>query len=265
MNRLVFVKLGGSLITDKTQRATARYDTIRRCARELVAARRAQPELRLLLAHGSGSFGHVAAVQSRFGRDGVMGYVETGAAAARLNRIVTDLCLEEGLPIVSLQPSASALCVDGKLVELATRPIELALQNNLVPLVFGDVSFDVTRGVAIASTEEIFAYLARRLQPARIVLVGQVDGVFTADPLRQPNAQRIPRLTPANFAALQATLGGSHGVDVTGGMLTKVQGMLDLARAQPTLRAHLISGETHGALTQALTSDHADSGTWIEA
>jgi isopentenyl phosphate kinase len=261
---LIFLKLGGSLLTDKNQSSVARPDTIRRCAREVRSALEERPDLRLLLAHGSGSFGHVAAVQSRFGSGGVTGYAETGAAAARLNRIVADIFLEEGVPVVALQPSASAICDNGDLIELAVRPIELALQHALVPVVFGDVAFDLARGESIASTEMIFAYLAPRLGPGRIILAGQVDAVYTADPLRDPSAQRIARITPGTFPAIRARLGGSHGVDVTGGMLSKVQLMIALLGTFPSVRAQIISGEKSGLLAQALVSeDNASIGTWI--
>lgn len=263
MTTLVFLKLGGSLLTDKNRPEAARLDKIRRCMREIAAALRVRPDLRLVLGHGSGSFGHVAAVRSRFGSGGVTGYVETGAAAARLNRIVTDIALDEGLPAVSMPPSASALCDDGRLVELATRPVEIALQNGLVPLVFGDVAFDLQRGCTIASTEMVFDFLARRLHPARVLLVGQVNGVFSADPFHDPSARLIPRITPDGFAAVRDMLGGSHGVDVTGGMLSKVGLMVELVRAVPGLRAQIISGETDGLLRECLIHDDNGDGTAI--
>jgi isopentenyl phosphate kinase len=58
---LVFVKLGGSLITDKHKEATARMDVIGRLAVEIQRALQARPDLSLVLGHGSGSFGHVVA------------------------------------------------------------------------------------------------------------------------------------------------------------------------------------------------------------
>jgi len=262
---LVFLKLGGSLITDKNRPFTPRTEVIGRCARELADALRARPELKVLLGHGSGSFGHYAAARSAFGSGGVTGFAETGAAAARLNRIVVDTCLLEGLAVTSFPPSASAICADGQLIELAERPIEIALREGLVPLVFGDVAFDGTRGESIASTEIVFAYLARRLQPARIVLAGLVNGVFTGDPLRDANAERILRITPSSFPSVRSRLGGSHAVDVTGGMLNKVELMLGLVQAQRNLRIQLISGETDGLLRAALLDGHNDAGTWITA
>ena len=260
---LVFVKLGGSLITDKTRPFAARADVIRRCAREVADALQARPDLSVLLGHGSGSFGHYAALQSGFGSSGLRGFAETAAAAARLNRIVIDICLAEGLPVAAFPPSASAVCSDGTLIELAVQPLEMALNARLVPVVFGDVAFDRERGESIASTEMVFAYLARRLEPARIVLAGHVEGVFTADPLSNSRAERIPRITPGSFPGLRAQLGGSHGVDVTGGMLSKVELMLALVQAQPDLRIQVISGETDGLLRAALLDGHNDAGTWI--
>ena len=59
MSDLIFLKLGGSLLTDKTGTEALRADTLQRLAAEIAAARAADPQLRLVLGHGSGSFGHV--------------------------------------------------------------------------------------------------------------------------------------------------------------------------------------------------------------
>jgi isopentenyl phosphate kinase len=61
MVELVFLKLGGSLITDKTLPYTPRLDKLADLAAQIFAAKQAQPGLSLVLGHGSGSFGHTAA------------------------------------------------------------------------------------------------------------------------------------------------------------------------------------------------------------
>ncbi len=58
---LTFLKLGGSLITDKDSPHTARPEILRRLADEIVAARQSNPAMQLLIGHGSGSFGHMPA------------------------------------------------------------------------------------------------------------------------------------------------------------------------------------------------------------
>ncbi len=267
MNDLLFLKLGGSAITDKTHGSTARQDVIRRIAREIRAAidaKETKSATNILIGHGSGSFGHFAAKKSGFGQQGNWrAYAETGAAASRLTRIVTDIFLAEGLPIVAMQPSASALCRDGKLVQLATTPVERALDHQLVPLVHGDVAFDETRGMAIASTEMIFAYLALMLNPSRIILAGIVDGVFTADPLQDSSAQLIREITPESFSEIEPSLRGSHGVDVTGGMVDKVKRMVKLVEGQPSIKVQIISAIRQGWIARALVEGDFSEGTTI--
>lgn len=268
MSELVFVKLGGSLITDKTRPFTAREEVIARLAEELAQARAARPGLCLLLGHGSGSFGHV--VGQRYGTragvhnaEGWRGFVETAAAAARLNRLVTDRMLAAHLPAWSIQPSATARCREGVLISLGWETIERALMAGLVPLIYGDVALDEVRGGTIASTEELFAFLAPRLRPRRIILAGEVDGVFTADPLRDPTARPIPWLSPQAIAAGELDLGDGIGVDVTGGMASKVATMCELVQRMPELEVHLISGQVPGRLAQVLMDPEHPTGTRI--
>ncbi len=248
---VVFLKLGGSLITDKTRPYTARREVIARLSGEVHQALDAAPDLTLLIGHGSGSFGHWAA--RPYGtRQGVQtptqwrGYAEVAAAAARLNRIVTDAFLEAGVPVLSVQPSGSARCHDGVLEYLDTRPVHTALARGLVPLVYGDVALDDVHGGTIISTEDIFLYLAGELHPARILLLGEVAGVLG------PDGAVVPRITPADLPALRETLAGSEGVDVTGGMADKVACMVELVQRHPETCVHILSGAEPGLLARVL-------------
>jgi isopentenyl phosphate kinase len=260
---LVFVKLGGSLITDKNVEASASPEVIRRLAREVRRVRDSASDLRLVLGHGSGSFGHIVAQRYGVHRGCTdwYGYAYTSAAAARLNRLVADLFLEEGVPVVSLQPSASARCRRGELVELAWHPVEQLLQRGVVPLVYGDVALDEEWGSTIASTEIVFAHLARRLKPQRILLVGEVKGIYSADPHDDPSARLIARMCADELQAQTEGLSGSHGVDVTGGMRSKVLEMAALVREMPALRVVFLSGLEAGLLERALNDRRFNPGT----
>ena len=268
-SRLVFVKLGGSVITDKTRPEADRPEVIARLADEVARALAGRPDLQLVLGHGSGSFGHMVA--RHYGtRHGVRsagqwrGFAKVASVASLLNHIVTEQFLEAGVPVWSLQPSAMAWCQAGELVSLPTRHVERTLSVGLVPLLYGDVALDEVQGGTIISTEQIFAHLARQLQPAQIVLVGVVDGVFDRDPQREPSAKPIPKISTANWERVQGALGRSHATDVTGGMRAKVTEMVHLIQRSPGLTVHLISGERHGALEAVLLDpDSASGGTVI--
>jgi isopentenyl phosphate kinase len=96
-------------------------------------------------------------------------------------------------------------------------------------------------------------------------MVGEVDGVYEGDPLRDPGARHIARITPANWASVRAALGGSHATDVTGGMAAKVEALVALADELPGLTARILSGERPGALQAALAGrPEAAGGTLIE-
>ena len=265
MSELVFIKLGGSLITDKQVEASYRSETVLAIGETVRAVIAERPELRLLLGHGSGSFGHVAAARhgTRAGIASVeqwQGFAEVASAAAELNRLVRDDLRACQLPVMGIQPSASVFCEDGDLVAFAWPTLRELLARRLIPLIYGDVALDTRRGGTIASTEEQFAYLAQPLAPSRILLLGEVAGVYDA------TGQVIPRITPADFAARAEQLSGSAGTDVTGGMLSKVRLMLALVARQPSLRVRIMSGEDQQALRAAILEECADlPGTLIVA
>lgn len=258
---LIFLKLGGSLITDKTAPRTSRPETLARLMREIAAARAARPELRLVLGHGSGSFGHVEA--KKYGtRDGVQtaeqwrGFAEVQAVAALLNRLVIDAARDAGLPVLNCPPSASAVCRDGVIESLALAPIEAALTHGLIPVVQGDVAVDVVRGGTIVSTEDVFKYLAPRLRPQRILLAGIERGVLA----HWPDGEVIPEISATTDGSFRVS--GSHAADVTGGMEAKVRETLAMVAGAPGCQALIFSGEAPGRVQRALLGE-AIEGTKV--
>lgn len=262
---LVFLKLGGSLITDKSKPGTARTDLLEQFSAELKTTLNADPDIRLLLGHGSGSFGHVPAKQ--FGtRQGVhspaewQGFTTVWHHAARLNRFVVDALQAAQLPAITFSPSACCTTDDGRISGWDTAPLRAALDAGLVPVVHGDVAFDRSRGGTIVSTEDVFAFLAQALMPERILIAGIEEGVW-AD---FPDCTRLfTEITPASFPQIASALQGSAHTDVTGGMETKVKEMLELAVSIPGLSVRIFNGARPGALLKALLG--AGSGTLIHA
>jgi isopentenyl phosphate kinase len=248
---LTLLKLGGSLITDKNQKATLRADVLQRIAQEIAQALSEKPDLSLLIGHGSGSFGHYEAKQYRT-IEGVHsveewhGFARVATIAAELNFHVAMALQNVTIPVMRFQPSASAFAKDGSIDRMTLEPMKRALEHGLVPLVYGDVAFDELRGGTIVSTETVFSYLVKHLSVSRILLLGEVDGVW------DEQKQIIPTITPANFSVIQAALGGSGGVDVTGGMETKVSDMLGLALASPYPEIFVLNGLVPDRLYEAL-------------
>lgn len=255
---VVLLKLGGSLITEKSRRETARPGVIARLAGEVARAAGRMPE-RIVLGHGSGSFGHVAAKEH-----GIAGGLRspgqlpgislTQERAAALHREVMSALAAAGLAPFSIAPSSCFVFAGGRPAELADEPLRLALDGGLLPVVYGDVVMDREQGVAIASTERVLVALARKLPVRRVLWLGETDGVYDAD------GETLPHLSADRFEEACRAIGSPAGTDVTGGMRHRVETALELARLG--IRSTIFNGLTPGLLERALLGE-AVPGTEI--
>lgn len=237
-----FLKLGGSLITDKSKEKRVHRRRLDRLAKEAAAAITANPETKWVLGHGSGSFGHFTAAKYQTQRGVISaldwkGFVQVWRDARELNQIVTDALLQAGIPVIHF-PASAFLTTRTRLVKTVyADPLIHALSKGLVPLVAGDVIFDHEIGGTIFSTEEILAALSEDITPTRVLLCGLDRGVFADFP---KNRQLIPVLRAGSVAFDR--IQGSNGVDVTGGMLTKVQLMMDMVQRHPETTVQIFDG-----------------------
>jgi isopentenyl phosphate kinase len=266
MKELILVKLGGSLITDKSVPFTPKPDVIKRLAKEIHEARE-EKEMNLIIGHGGGSFPHKPAKDYRtnegiINKESYKGISLVQDAASRLNRIIVNSLIDAGENAVSTQPSASLVAENGRIKEWYLDSIKEMMKHNLLPVPYGDVALDLKKGCCIISTEEIFSYLATRLGSKRIILAGMVDGVFTADPQKNPEAKLIPEISSENYESIKKYLGGSAGIDVTGGMLHRVERIFELTKFG--VEAEIINGRKEDFLKRALIGERG-LGTTIKA
>lgn len=271
MKELVFLKLGGSLITDKTQPYTPLLDVMNDLALQIRTALQTHPKLHLILGHGAGSFGHVPASEYKT-RDGLppratplahrgrdenednywKGFAEVWYQASALNRFVMKALHNAGVRAIALPPSAGLISSNGRVGYWDTTPIRMALAAGIIPVIFGDTVFDEIRGGTILSTEDLFLHLSRALHPERILLAGLEAAVWEDFPAR---TQIIETITPESFQEIKKGVGKSAAADVTGGMESKVRQMLELVEDNPDLQIQIFSGAEPGNIVRALTGE----------
>ena len=270
MKELVFLKLGGSLITDKTKPYTPLLDMMDDLALQIATTLQTQLNLRLVIGHGAGSFGHVAASEYKT-RDGYPrpsplahrerdqneenyweGFAEVWYQASTLNRYVMKALHKANVRAISLPPSSSVIASEGKVSVWETTPIRMALSSRMVPVIFGDVVFDEIRGGTILSTEDLFMHLARALSPERILLAGLESAVWQDFPAR---TKKIEKITPNTFDQISSGIGKANGPDVTGGMESKVKQMLELIENNRELTIQIFSGTEPGNIVRTLTGE----------
>lgn len=262
MEKLILIKLGGSVITDKSKPFTARIDVIKRLVGEIKQAGKVYRG-KILIGHGSGSFGHTVAARYKtqegiINRDSIKGFSLTADAAIKINRIIVGECLNQDLPVVSFSPLSFIYSKDGKPLAVFTSQIEKALEIGLLPIVYGDVIMDEAAGFCIYSGEKTLDLLAIKLSKYykidRIIMVGDTDGVW------DKKGKTIAKITPQNFNGIKKFLSGSASADVTGGMLHKVEESLNLAEKE-NISTVIINGKKKDNLLKAIAGKSAVSTT----
>ena len=240
----VFVKLGGSCITDKRVRKSLIAERVRTAAAQVVRAVADAPgsgqELSLILAHGAGSYGHILAMEfdAVNGADpekGWEGFYRIRESMTRMNLEFVRYCEEVGLHPITVQPSATTTARDGRVSGFDATALNLYLRHGQVPLIHGDIIPDEIRGFTIASTEAILEILTRDIRFDRIVMAGDTDGVL------DKTGVTIPEICTDSLKELESALGGAGGPDVTGGMKGKVQRLAGLGEVSGRTEIRLIS------------------------
>jgi glutamate 5-kinase len=79
-----------------------------------------------------------------------------------------------------------------------------------------------TDEIVIGDNDTLAAIVAESVKADKLILLSDIDGLYTADPHKDPSAKLISRITAIDDSIL-ALAGGSNGSQGTGGMVTKLQ------------------------------------------
>lgn len=246
MQNICLIKLGGSVITDKTIPYTAKKDVIRRLAREIKKS-----NIRCIIAHGSGSFGHTSAKKycKKKGYTSRIGIAKVARDTMEINSIVMDIFLEERLPAISLCPRSIVLAKRGNIQQHNFSIIEEVLSQKLIPVLYGDIVWDTQWKSAIYSSEMLLHAVARYLHKKeysinKVLYVCDTNGVLD----EQQNT--IVEITNTNWSTKKNVLYKTTSIDMTGGMRHKVDASLRLTRLG--LQTWILNGNTPDKLFTAL-------------
>jgi isopentenyl phosphate kinase len=266
MEKLILIKLGGSLITDKSRPFCAREEVIRRLAREIKQAQSKLPnETKIIVGHGSGSFGHTVAAKYQtqkglINKNSLRGLILVADAAIQINRIVIKNFLKENSPVFSFAPASFALSEKFEKKEIFLQPLEEALKRGLLPVIYGDVILDTKSGCAIFSSEKILDLIAQNLSQKfsqiNVIYCGDTDGVYNEV------GKTISKITPSNYQKVKKWIKGSSKTDVTGGMLHKVEEALGLVK-KFKIETVIMNGNKAGNLKKALLGELKEGKTLI--
>ncbi|KAJ3385008.1 hypothetical protein HDU84_002500 [Entophlyctis sp. JEL0112] len=226
------IKFGGASITHKSSGTfDLNYRVIESSVLQIAAARKIIGQgLQVLLVCGVGPFGHVNVVRHNiangvFSANQKVGAAITKEACDAVGFAVTNAAVSAGLQAVYVPAHTIARKRGGKAFDKFDHDVFRQLMNEgSMPVTTGTMVEDCEIGFAVLSGDEIVAQLSELLDPERILLGSDVDGIFTADPSVNPNARLISAIDTSNLKlVLQESVTGSKAVDVTGGMRGKLE------------------------------------------
>ena len=247
---MILIKLGGSVITDKSQYHKFNEEQVARLCKEIAESNRG-----VIIVHGAGSFGHVIAKQYAL-QHGMVDFRQVAAVAQvqydvrELSGLVVRELLKVGIPAVSVPPGSCFVMDKGELLINDDEAIRCLAGIGVMPVLFGDVVTDRSKGFGICSGDQIMEAMAKIFNPDRIVFVSDIDGLYTADPKVDPEAEFIPMVDRETIGKVSAS---STVADVTGGVLNKMEAMLNMCNDKRD--CVLVNGTVPGRLLSLLRGE----------
>ena len=261
---LTILKLGGALLTDKSRPNSLRTELLARVASEIRACMDAGLIDDLILVHGVGSYGHLPVLEHKLHRglqspDQLLPFARTQSQVMQLRSAIITALQQAEIPAVLMLPSSGVVASNFVVTLRFFGPVAGFLRIGMVPVLGGDVPADDVVGFSIYGGDAISVDLARHFQADQLLFATDVDGVFSADPRKSANAQRLSQLSLRQMHDVALT---ERQWDVSGAMAGKLQAIAQVSDLMAQgMRVHLFSMMEPGRLQAVLSG--ADVGTEI--
>lgn len=222
------IKLGGSVITDKSKKSFFKKEIMDKLSIEIKKANKP-----VLIVHGAGSFGHILAkeynLNEGFKNDRQLrGFSLTHAMVQKLNSLVINSLLENGIAAVSVPPHVILKLDNHKPGKMNYDIFNDYIKKGFIPVTFGDVVLDEKLGFSICSGDLLMLMLAEHFNPDKLIFVLDEDGIYTSNPKIDKNAEFIEKSTIDGLENL-TTQSNIHA-DVTKGMKGKIVTIKNIAK-----------------------------------
>lgn len=231
---MIILKIGGSILTNKDESdSEVNSSSLKRIAGEIKKSLDNSSK-ELIIVHGAGSFGHPPAKKYKIGQafdeneylQKRIGFCEIQNAVKKLNMLICEEFILQGLPVIAI-PASSFITASSKRINECNLDIfKRYLSKGFIPVIYGDVVLDNDLEFCVISGDQIIQFLASKLNPQKVVLGTDVDGVYNKNPKTHDDAIFYEKFTSIEDLDV---LEGTTNVDVTGGMVGKIKELLFLA------------------------------------
>ena len=252
------VKIGGSAISDKGKPFSIKFNVLSTIMND-IAEYVKSVSTNLVIIHGGGSFGHPIVYEciKSMGIDSRC-FSITSEAMIALNLIIISELLSRGVNAVSIPPHTICKAINDEF-KCDMSIVKDYLSRGIIPVLYGDVVLSESNlGFKVISGDVISWILTKELNASTLIFVTDVEGLYTKDPKKYPDASLINRLSKNELTNI--ALSTSDNVDVTGGMLSKL--LLGIKLNVSDVMVIIINADRKGKLFNALTG-HEIRGTIV--
>lgn len=206
--KITVLKLGGSLLTDKSTPCKVRNRVLDSVASELKECFNSGLIESLVLIHGVGSFGHPPVIKYKLyaGFNDVNQLInlsKTQLIVSKFRLMIVESLEKAGIPVNLMYPSSLLIGKSGRISEFMFKALIGFLSIGMVPLLGGDMMYDEEIGFSICGGDVLAVYIARELEADRLIYATEVSGVYDKDPkifsdalmLNEININEIEKLT----------------------------------------------------------------------
>ena len=230
-NILKIVKLGGSVISDKSKPFSFRTKVVQRIAYEIREYLKAFPQCSLIMVHGGGSFGHPLVKEYNLQKGladekSLEGASLTNNAMRELCMKISKILIKAGLHVFPLQTSALFMREYGTKF-IGAKIVKETISKGFIPLLHGDLILDSATGVSVLSGDEIIVHLASTFKPLETLFIVDVDGIYVNIDGKRKWLHKITLRELDNLISYMEPI---EGYDVTGGMLYKLSQVRELLK-----------------------------------
>ncbi len=233
LKKLTILKLGGGLLTDKSQPHTIRNETLKNVVKEIKTCMDLGLIEDLIIIHGVGSIGHPPVLKHKLhygfqGTNQLIPLSQTQLAVNRFRNQIAEECANAGLPVNLLHSSSICIAEKMQIKVFFMEAIKGFMSVGMIPLLGGDMVSDRKMGFSVGSGDHIAALLAEKLHAHHLIFATDVDGVYRGNPKIHPESEFLSKINLKDLNSIFSSEDSSKGSDASGMMKGKIKSLLPL-------------------------------------
>jgi len=263
--KITVLKLGGSLLTDKSVKYKLRDDTLNKIAYEIKECIDLRLIEELVIIHGVGSYGHPPVLKYNLhkgfkNQDQLIYLSKTQYKVNSYRSMITKSFLDLEIPVNLIHASSMVIGKNMKITDYFFKSLIGYLSLGMVPLIGGDMMYDDNMGFSVCGGDQLAIIISREIGANHLIFATDVSGIYDKDPKKDPNALLLKEININEIEQIMERMDESNKSDASGRMKGKILSLIsakDLIKNG--LEVSIISMMKSGTLKKYLKGQDIDA------